>query len=135
MDDATPNPSPILNLLNAFRSSQALFAAVDLGVFEVLAKTESVLTLGQLCEGVASRRGHAISEDGLKRLCCTCVALSLLNSPAEESYTLTPLSATYLLANAPTSLVGYCTHSAQVRRRQAGDTVLYDQPIGRVGVT
>jgi acetylserotonin N-methyltransferase len=36
-DLTPPDPSPVLDLLNAFRKSKVLFAAVSLGVFDALA--------------------------------------------------------------------------------------------------
>ncbi|GLC42618.1 hypothetical protein PLESTB_001119700 [Pleodorina starrii] len=114
MTDSKPDPTPVLNLLNAFRSSQALFAAVELGVFEAIEASQAPVSLQQLCQDAARRRGQPVSEDGLDRLCRACVALGLLHSPDPGSYALTQLARTYLVTDSPTSLVGYCTHSAQV---------------------
>ncbi|EFJ48756.1 hypothetical protein VOLCADRAFT_60120 [Volvox carteri f. nagariensis] len=114
MGGITPDPAPVLGLLNAFRSSQALFAAVDLAIFEILKTSNSPLSLQLICEGVACRRGQRVSEDGLDRLCRTCVALGLLETPSPGLYSLTPLAENYLVTSSSTSLVGYCTHSARV---------------------
>ncbi len=126
-----PDPAPVLDLFNAFRSSQALFAAVDLGIFESLAtvRPSKQLTIPELAEAVRVRHGSSqgsgdgastggvepVSEDGLDRLCRACTALGLLESPAPGVFALTPVAATYLVSSSPVSLTGYCTHSQQVR--------------------
>jgi hypothetical protein len=114
MSDTKPDPTPVLNLLNGFRSSQALFAAVELGVFEVLDASGAASPLSELCTRVANLRGQPVSEDGLDRLCRACVGLGLMHSHSPGSFGLSPLAQTYLRSSSPVSLVGYCTHSAQV---------------------
>ncbi|KXZ46784.1 hypothetical protein GPECTOR_40g518 [Gonium pectorale] len=119
-----PDPAPVLDLLNAFRSSQALFAAVNLRLFECLAAAgdSKQLTVPELADAVRNRRGEGdgdgdgkgVSVDGLDRLCRACTALGLLDSPAPGCFALTPVAATYLVSSSPVSLTGYCTHSQQV---------------------
>ncbi|GLI59491.1 hypothetical protein VaNZ11_001324 [Volvox africanus] len=114
MADAKPDPAPVLNLLNAFRSSQALFVAVELGIFEILQASNSPTSLEVLRDRVAQRQGQPVSPDGLDRLCRTCVALGLIQTPSPGLFALAPVAESYLVASSSTSLAGYCTHSAQV---------------------
>ncbi|GFR42007.1 hypothetical protein Agub_g2821, partial [Astrephomene gubernaculifera] len=127
-----PDPGPILDLITAFRASQALFAAVELGIFDCLAALNPYLCstniavlpdrndgcvhcdLQNLCDAVSKRRGEPVSLDGLDRLCRTCVALGMLRCPEPGRFALTPMAATYLVSTSPDSLTGYCTHSQQV---------------------
>jgi len=96
--DTPPDPSPVLDLLIAFRRSKTMFAAVALGVFDALAggpKSAAALA-GEL---------HA-HPDALARLLDACVGLGLLrHDPA--GYANTPVADTYLTAASPRRMTGY----------------------------
>ena len=77
------NPAPILELIEGFRRSKALFAAVSLGVFE-----------GVRPEGRA-----------IPRLLDACVELGLLEKNG-QIYTNTPLADEYLCSSSPSCLAG-----------------------------
>ncbi|PNH11656.1 Acetylserotonin O-methyltransferase, partial [Tetrabaena socialis] len=116
-EQGKPDPGPVLDLLNAFRRSAVLFSTVDLGVFEALAASgNGCLTIEQLGDALRLRgpRAEGVSADGLDRLCRAAVGLGLLDCPSPSSYSLTPVSAAYLVSASPDALTGYCTHSQQV---------------------
>lgn len=98
MTDTPPDPSPVLDLLIAFRRSKTMFAGVALGVFDALAggpKSAAALA-GEL---------HA-HPDALARLLDACVGLGLLrHDPA--GYANTPVADTYLTAASPRRMTGY----------------------------
>jgi acetylserotonin N-methyltransferase len=91
MDD----PAPILELIDGFRRSQTLFAAVKLGVFD----------------GARPRGASA------GRLLEACVALGLLEKRGSE-YVNSPLADQYLHSGRPESLAGYirCAGGDQYER-------------------
>jgi acetylserotonin N-methyltransferase len=82
------NPAPILDLIEAFRRSKTMFAAVELGVFD-----------GERPAGVA-----------IDRLLEACVALGLLEKRGEE-YVNTAVADEYLRKSSPNSLAGYIRYS------------------------
>jgi acetylserotonin N-methyltransferase len=102
---APPDPGLVLDLMNAFRCSQVLFAAVSLGVFDRLeADPADLSTLaGDL---------H-VHRDALGRLLDAAVGLSLLTRQG-ENYTITSAASTYLTRNSPRRLTGYINYSAAV---------------------
>src|SRR3954453_24250203 len=85
-DITPPDPGVVLDLLEAFRRSQALFTAVSLGVFDALATgPRSVPDLARQLQA---------DPNALGRLLDACVGLRLLtrvgdlyeNTPAATSY-------------------------------------------------
>ncbi len=99
MSSSKPDPGPVLDLLNAFRRSQCLLTAVDLGVFDTLAASSSPLTAEQLAKvlpprstssasasspngDTATTAGAGFSHDGVDRLCRALVSLGLLEAHA-----------------------------------------------------
>ncbi len=97
-----PDPTPVLNLLDAFRQSKAMFAAVSLGVFDRLAS-------GPASAAVLAEDLHA-HPDGLARLLNACVAAGLLSREG-DAYTNTPAAAAYLCTQSPLRLTGYVRYS------------------------
>ena len=93
-----PDPAPVLDLIESFRRSKAMFAAVSLGVFDALAAGDKPLA--------DLARELACSEDGLERLLDTCVCLGLLKK-AEGMYGNLPVSQTYLISTSPRRVTGY----------------------------
>lgn len=91
---SVPSPSNILDLLEAFRRSKVMFAAVGLGLFERKPETETEVRLAE-----------------------ACVSLRLLNpdfSPTAEA-------AHYLKRDSPDSLVGYIDFSNRALWQLWGD--------------
>ncbi|MBK9170968.1 MAG: homocysteine methyltransferase [Bryobacterales bacterium] len=106
------NPAPIIDLIEAFRRSKAMFAAVELGVFEQLAGDPA---------GVATLAPALTADaDALERLLDTCVALGLLLK-RDGLYSNTALAARYLLRSSPETLIGYILYSNQVLHRMWGN--------------
>jgi acetylserotonin N-methyltransferase len=84
-------PDNILELIDAFRRSKTMFAAVELGIFE------------------GARPADA---KALPRLLDACVALGLLEK-RDGVYVNTPQSDKYLRSGSPDSLTGYIHYSNQ----------------------
>ncbi len=82
------NPAPILDLIEAFRRSKTMFAAVSLGIFD-----------GARPEGVA-----------MDRLLEACVSLGLLEKRG-AAFVNTPIADEYLRRSSPRTLSGYIRYS------------------------
>jgi acetylserotonin N-methyltransferase len=103
--DAPPDPAPVLELIDAFRRSKTMFAAVSLGVFEALHNGPSdASTLA------ARLPGPATATEALERLLDACVGLELL-AKREGVYSNRPVAETYLCDHSPRSLTGYVLYS------------------------
>jgi acetylserotonin N-methyltransferase len=100
-----PNPAIVLDLLEAFRRSKTMFAAVTLGVFDAL---ES----GQKSTAALAARFSA-DPDALGRLLDACVGLGLLER-AGDAYANTPVASTYLTSTSPNRFTGYLAFTDQV---------------------
>jgi acetylserotonin N-methyltransferase len=100
-----PDPTPILDLLVAFRSSKIMFAAVELGVFDALA--------GGAKPVAALAKDLVSNADALERLLDACVGLGLL-ARQPEGYANTPAAAAYLCKGSPRRLTGYVGYSNRV---------------------
>ena len=104
-DLTTPDPSVVLDLLEAFRRSKAMFAAVSLGVFEALAVSPK--SLSDLAQQIQA------NPDALGRLLDACVGLQLLDK-RDDQYENTPVATAYLSKTSPHRLTGYITYSNDV---------------------
>jgi acetylserotonin N-methyltransferase len=104
-DITKPDPAPVLDLLEAFRRSKTMFAAVALGVFDAL--TSGPRTIPDLAAVLK------VQPDALGRLLDACVCLSLLRR-AGDRYENTLAAATYLTRTSPDRLTGYITYSNDV---------------------
>jgi acetylserotonin N-methyltransferase len=104
-DISRPDPTPVLDLLEAFRRSKTMFAAVSLGVFDALRSGPKALTIL-----TAELEANA---DALERLLDACVGLQLLRKH-EGAYANTPAAATYLCSESPYRLTGYIGYSNEV---------------------
>jgi acetylserotonin N-methyltransferase len=82
------DPAPILDLIEAFRRSKTMFAAVELGIFD----------------GMRPQAAEII------RLMDACVALGLLDKRGGE-YVNTPVADEYLRRSSPRTLAGYVRYS------------------------
>lgn len=103
-DKSIPDPSIVLDLLEAFRRSKTMFAAVELGVFDVLQAEQSLeqLAVGLGCERIA-----------LMNLLDSCVAFGLLTRQ-DDRYVNTPVATTYLTQSSPRRMTGYIHYSNRV---------------------
>src|SRR5215472_10120494 len=86
-DTPLPDPSVVLDLLEAFRRSKTMFAAVSLGIFDSLELGPKSLS------GLAEEL--KLDPDALERLLDACVGLRLLDRRAEV-YENAPVASTYL---------------------------------------
>jgi acetylserotonin O-methyltransferase len=82
-------PDKILELIDAFRRSKTMFAAVKLGIFD---------------------GARPANHEALPRLLDACVALGLLEK-REGQYINTPVADKYLRSESPDSLTGYIHYS------------------------
>jgi len=104
-DASTADPSVVLDLLEAFRRSKTMFAAVSLGVFDALSSGPKPLTV--------LARELRTDADALERLLDACVGLQLLRR-GERGYENSPPAAAYLAKNSPRRLTGYIHYSNDV---------------------
>ncbi len=104
-DITTPSPEIVLDLIESFRRSKTMFAAVSLGVFDALCEHPKRLPelAGELCA----------SQDGLERLLNACVCLGLL-SLTDQHYANTPVSREYLTSSSARRMTGYINYSNSV---------------------
>jgi acetylserotonin O-methyltransferase len=106
-----PDSAPIIELIEAFRRSKAMFAAVSLGVFDAL--TRETLDVHAL----ADRLG--VKSEPLERLLNTCVSLKLLRRSG-EFYANEPVATAYLCRDSEQTLSGYILYSNDVLYRLWG---------------
>jgi acetylserotonin N-methyltransferase len=100
-----PDPTPVLDLLEAFRRSKTMFAAAALGVFDALdAGPKSA-------DALAAEL--ALHPDALRRLLDACVGLGLLRH-TDDGFANTPAASAYLCRSSPRRLTGYAGYSNDV---------------------
>jgi acetylserotonin N-methyltransferase len=104
-DISLPDPSVVLDLLEAFRRSKCMFTGVSLGVFDALASGPRSL------QDLASVLGA--NADALERLLDACVNLQLL-SKGPQGYANLPVANAYLTKASPHRLTGYISYSNDV---------------------
>ena len=105
MSSAAPDPTPVLDLMMAFRRSKTMFAATSLGVFDAVADGAKP----------AAALAGALGTDpsALERLLDACVGLGLLaRTPA--GYANTPAADAYLTSASPRRLTGYLKFTDEV---------------------
>ena len=100
-----PDPSPVLELIEAFRRSKAMFAAVSLGVFDALELRPQ--------EATALAEELHVKADPLERLLDACVGLKLLRRRG-AAYENEPVATTYLRRASEGTLTGYILYSNDV---------------------
>jgi acetylserotonin N-methyltransferase len=101
------DPSPVVDLIDAFRRSKVMFVALSMGVFERLYKNSADVP------ALASELNA--NADALERLLDGCVGLGLLQKSGAV-YTNAPIADVYLRRESPDTLSGYIRYS---------DTALY----------
>ena len=100
-----PDPAPVIDLIEAFRRSKAMFASVELGVFDELEKGPA--TAAALA---AKLRANA---EALERLLDACVGLGLIEK-REAQYLNRPIAQAYLCRSSERTLAGYIIYSGKV---------------------
>jgi acetylserotonin N-methyltransferase len=101
---AKPDPTSVLDLIEAFRRSQTMFTAVSVGVFDVLDTAPSA------AEPLATRIDA--NADALERLLDGCAALGLLEKRHGVYYN-SAAAACYLCASSPNTMRGYILYSRE----------------------
>jgi acetylserotonin N-methyltransferase len=100
--DPHPDPAPIIDLIEAFRRSQTMFAALSLGVFDALHLAPA--DAATLAERLPAHPG------ALERLLDGCAALGLVEK-LDGVYSNSSAAERYLCAASPHSLRGYVQYS------------------------
>jgi acetylserotonin O-methyltransferase len=99
------DPSSVLTLIDAFRSSKVMFVAVSMGVFDVIER------------GPASAERLAVElgaqSEPLERLLDACVGLGLLGR-RDGLYRNEAEASAYLCAHSPNTLAGYILYSDKI---------------------
>lgn len=108
----SPDPSPVLDLIEAFRRSKTLFTAVRMGLFDLL--DEAPATAEQLAAQTGAQ------TEALERLLEGCAALGLLER-RDGAFSNTDLARTYLTRRSPQSLAGYIRYSDEALYRLWGE--------------
>ncbi|CAN5199072.1 class I SAM-dependent methyltransferase [soil metagenome] len=101
-DISIPDPAVVLDLIEAFRRSKTMFAAVNLGVFDALANGPKPL--------VTLTQELSCNADALERLLDACVGLQLLLHD-NGGYANTPAASAYLTMSSPRRMTGYIGYS------------------------
>jgi acetylserotonin N-methyltransferase len=99
-----PDPAPIIDIMDAFRRSKTMFAAVNFGIFDILA--EAPLTAPQVAGRLETDAGAT------QRLLEACTGLNLLEH-RDGLFSNTPEADVYLRRSSPRSLAGYILYSNQ----------------------
>jgi acetylserotonin O-methyltransferase len=102
---SVPDPSPVIELIESFRRSKAMFAAVSLGIFHVLERAPVNLTT------LATEL--RVQPEPLERLLDACVGLKLLRRNGAV-YENEPVASTYLCRTSERALTGYILYSNAV---------------------
>ncbi|MFE3019249.1 methyltransferase [Streptomyces sp. NPDC059256] len=105
---APVSPAPVWDVINGFTSYWALSAALDLGVFDALAKeadTGTGLDAAQLAAAIG-----AVGPGPVTVLAETLVALDLLTA-VEDRFHLTPTAERFLVSTAPASMAALVRYS------------------------
>jgi acetylserotonin N-methyltransferase len=99
---SAPDPTPVLELIDAFRRSKVMFTAVSMGLFEALHEGPAD------CSALAARLG--VDPGALERLLDGCAGMGLLHK-RNAAYTNLPVTDAYLCNHSPLSLTGYVRYS------------------------
>jgi acetylserotonin N-methyltransferase len=103
-DSLSPDPAPILDLIEAFRRSKTMFTAVRLGVFDQLE------TAPQSPEQLGALLG--VNVRAFTRLLEGCLSLGLLERDS-DLFRNSAVASRYLATSSPASFAGYVTYSDQ----------------------
>ena len=109
---AKVDPGVVIDLIDAFRRSKAMFVGCEIGVFETLAKADA--TAAEVSEKIGANVGS------LARLMDGLVGLGLLEKQ-DDVYRNTAAANTYLLRDSPDTLTGYVLYSNDVLYKMWGN--------------
>ena len=101
-------PTKLQELIYAFRESKALFAACDLGIFDLLHESSAPQSANEISSKMSA------NVDATTRLMDTLAALELLEKTKQgESwlYSNTEMAKEFLTKSSPNSVDGYIKHS------------------------
>ncbi len=101
----TLDSSPVIGLIEGFRRSKAMFAAVSLGIFDSL---EDAPASAETLAGVMQ-----LPREPLERLLDACVGLKLLGKNG-AFYDNEPVASVYLCRSSDRALIGYILYSNDV---------------------
>jgi acetylserotonin N-methyltransferase len=107
-----PDPEPVLDIIEAFRRSKTMFAALSMGVFDRLHASPAT------ADAMAQHLSAQVDATG--RLLDACAALGLLHKE-NGVYSNAPVTATYLVTSSPHSLYGYIRYSDEALYPMWGD--------------
>jgi precorrin-6B methylase 2 len=99
-----PNPQPVLDLIEAFRHSKTMFAAVSMGVFDAL--HDGPASAAELAARLSA------NADAMGRLLDGCAALGLVRKH-DGVYENDAVAETYLYTGSEHSMHGYVRYSDQ----------------------
>ena len=99
------DPTPVLDLIEAFRRSKTMFAGCELGIFDLLESGP------QTASALASSAGA--DPDSLRRLLDALASLGFLARDG-DTYSNTPVAYGYLRRASPNTLTGYILYSNEV---------------------
>ena len=97
-----PDSRPVLDLIEAFRRSKVMFAAVDLGIFDRLSESPQ--------DAAALASQLSVHLGALERLLDACVVLGFLDK-ADGIYSNQPIADIYLRRSSPQTMTGYILYS------------------------
>ena len=101
----SPDPTPVIDLIEAFRRSKTMFAAVALGVFDRLEREPS--------DAATMAAEINAKAEPLERLLDGCVSLGFLRKSG-GLYANEPVAAAYLCRSSERALTGYILYSNDV---------------------
>ncbi|HUJ23144.1 MAG TPA: class I SAM-dependent methyltransferase [Bryobacteraceae bacterium] len=101
----SPDPAPVIDLIEAFRRSKTMFAAVALGVFDRLERGPADVSV--LAKELGAETG------ALERLLDACAGLGFLRKQ-DGRYANEPVAAAYLCRSSERALTGYILYSNDV---------------------
>ncbi len=105
---SAPDPAPVIDLIEAFRRSKTMFAAVALGVFDSLEKCPA--------DAAALAMQLDAAPEPLARLLDACCALGFLRKQ-DGRYTNQTVASAYLRKESEATLTGYILYSDSVLYR------------------
>jgi len=105
MTSPAPDPAPVIDLIEAFRRSKTMFAAVALGVFDRLEEAPA--------DAVTLAAEMGALPEPLGRLLDACVGLGFLRKQ-DGRYVNQPIASAYLRKDSETTLTGYILYSNNV---------------------
>ncbi len=108
------DPAIVLDLIEAFRRSKTMFAAVELGIFDGKRPlgADGKRPLGVDGEHALGVDGEQLHGAAIDRLMEACVSLGLLEKRDGE-FVNTPVADEYLRKSSPRTLAGYVRYSNQ----------------------